>query len=192
MKHTWWLWLVSVVLMVGCLATSDRSKSVTVDFVSPNTISANGVMFKIDSDDAMYQVLMRFPNAKRLRFSNIQDAMFSDVWRFVDVRYPESTTSPKMFNHLAYEVILPDGAVKTIKFNGRASDSSFCGREYTDHSLDIYSDDAQFVITAERAKNTYLQLWCRIDSAKGSDILRLIVRYLSVADQASDIYLIAY
>ena len=128
MKQIWLLWFVIAVLMLGCFATSDRSKSITVDFVSPNTISANGVMFKIDSDDALYQVRVRFPNARKLRFSNIEDAMFSDIWRFVDVQYPKSTTGLKMLHHLAYEVILPDGGVKTIKFNGRASDSSFCGR----------------------------------------------------------------
>lgn len=173
--------------VVGCVR-SDEIGVIEIEFEADGTVLANGIRFPLTSKRDGGKILEAFQDAQRIRIKNLQDCNFSDLWKMVDHQNDGKLTSP-----ISYEVLVPSGTIKEIKFNGRASDPLWMGRVDEQLSVDIDSkNDFQGMEPLQNGTNTYLQIWCEISSAKGSQIIKIIGEYIIQAGCSSDIYLLPY
>lgn len=175
------------VLLCGCVL-HDNADVIVINFVSKGVISANGRDFPLYSKEDGGQIIESFPKATKMRLKNIHNAMFSDIWKIVDCH----NLHREMQAPLSFEILLPTGAAKEIKFFGRASDPLWMGRIDTQTAINVTSDCSLDEKKMKQGTETYLQIWCEISSTKGCDILETIEKYLSCAGESNDIYLLPY
>ena len=188
MKQQWMILMVLVfTLLTGCVLY-DNTDIIVIDCVSNGVILANGKKFQLQSKDDGGQISEVFPNASVVRIRNIQNALFADIWKIVDCH----DSHCKIKKPLSYEILLSSGEAKEIKFFGRASDPLWMGRVDAQIPIDLNSDCLLDTKELQRGAKTYLQIWCKISSARGSDILEIIERYLSHTGYANDVYLLPY
>ena len=181
-----WILVIASTLLTGCVLY-DNTDIIVIDCVSNGIILANGKKFPLQSKEEGGRIIEAFPNASLIRIRNMQNAMFADIWKLVDchVSYGKKKT-------LSYEIQLSSGKAKEIKFFGRASDPLWMGRNDEQTPIDVNSDCLLETKESQRGAKTYLQIWCKISSAKGRDILEIIERYLSHTGDANDVYLLPY
>lgn len=174
-------------LISGCMSY-DNTDVIELDFVSNRIVIANGKKFPLQSKSDGGKIIDAFPKATRIRFKNMQNALFSDIWNIVD--YDSFCINSRI--PLSYEIILSSGKVKKIKFFGRASDPLWMGRIDTQIPISVQSDCELITKELVQDKMTYLQIWCEVHAAKGYDILKIIEIYLSYTNEANEVYLLPY
>ena len=118
----------------------------------------------------------------------ILNQTFSDIWKIVD-RHSAQNDDYRAFT---YEIVLPSGQVKELKFFGRSSDPLWFGRVDTQIPINIESSGTLDTKGSEPRRGSYLQIRCKIQSAKGCDILEKIEKYSSWCEGSNDIYLLPY
>ena len=187
MKRQWMLLVIVSALLSGC-ALYDNTDIIVIDCVSKGVILANGKKFPLQSKEDGGRIIEAFPHANQIRIRNVQNALFSDVWKIVDYHNSHSKTRTP----LSYEILLSSGKAKEIKFFGRASDPLWMGRIDTQTPIDVNDDCLLDAKEIQQGAKTYLQIWCKISSAKGRDILKIIEMYLSHTGDANDVYLLPY
>lgn len=173
--------------VLGCIRSGEMGV-IEIEFEDGGIVLANGIRFPLTSKQDGGEIIETFPNAKKIRIKNLQNCNFSDLWKIVDHQNEDKLTNP-----ISYEVLLSSGTIKEIKFNGRASDPLWMGKVDKQLSFDIDSrDDFPDMKSLQNGTNTYLQIWCEISSAKGSQILRIVEKYILQAGRSNDIYLMPY
>ncbi len=184
MKAIFKTWILASMLLQGCV----NSTMIVVDCASKGTVIANGKKFALESKHDAGQMIAAFPNATKIRIENLQNVMFSDIWKIVD-RHSAQNDDYRAFT---YEIVLPSGQVKELKFFGRSSDPLWFGRVDTQIPINIESSGTLDTKGSEPRRGSYLQIRCKIQSAKGCDILEKIEKYSSWCEGSNDIYLLPY
>ena len=180
--------LVVISMLISGCVLYDNTDVIEIDFVSKGLVTANGKVFPLQSNEDGGRIIAAFPNVKKIKMKNIQNAMFSDIWKFVDCRRFCMHIRTPIF----YEVVLPSGKVKEIKFNGRMSDPLWFGQTDTQIPITVRSDSLFKINESYKDKMTYLQIMCEVSTAKGFDIQTIIEMYLSYTNYDNDVYLLAY